>query len=236
MSETLTQGHHSMQGPRGVIVVMAKAPVPGYAKTRLIPALGAGGAAALAARLLARAVDHAQAACPGGVDLCVAPHADHPAFAALSAAHPDLSTSLQGEGDLGARMARAFDRHLPRAPWVLMTGIDAPGLDATVLQTAAAVVATPASSTAPDAVFVPALDGGYALIGLRGGLGGGEAGAPDLFSDMPWSTATVMQQTRQRLCKLGLRWQELAPLPDIDEPADLVHLPAGWHADAGSAP
>ena len=224
MSGFATQARRDPNAPHGVIVVMAKAPVPGYAKTRLMPALGAGGAAALAARLLARAVDHAQAAYPGGVDLCVAPHADHPAFAALSAAHPDLSISLQGEGDLGARMARAFDRHLPCAPWVLMTGIDAPGLDAAVLQAAAAVLASPAPATAPDAVFVPALDGGYALIGLRGGL----PEVPDLFSDMPWSTATVMQQTRQRLCRLGLRWQELAPLPDIDEPADLVHLPAGW--------
>jgi uncharacterized protein len=212
-------------GAPGVIVVMAKAPVPGYAKTRLIPALGADGAAALAARLLTRAVDHAQAACAGGVDLCVAPHADHPAFATLAAAHPDLTISRQGEGDLGARMARAFEHHLPRAPWVLMTGIDAPGLDAAMLQAAAAVLASPASATAPDAVFVPALDGGYALIGLRGGL----PEVPDLFSDMPWSTATVMHLTRKRLQAAGLRWTELAPLPDIDEPADLIHLPAGWH-------
>ena len=122
--------------------------------------------------------------------------------------------SEQGTGDLGARMARAFARGLPHGP-VLMTGTDAPALDAAVLRNAAAALQT------VDAVFVPALDGGYALIGLR-------QPAPALFEGVAWSTAQVMAQTRTRLAAAGLRHVELAPLPDIDEPADLVHLPPGW--------
>ena len=74
-----------------------------------------------------------------------------------------------------------------------------------------------------DAVFVPALDGGYALIGLR-------RAAPSLFSAMPWSTPAVMARTRERLAAAGLQHSELAPLADIDEAADLVHLPAGFMA------
>jgi glycosyltransferase A (GT-A) superfamily protein (DUF2064 family) len=47
---------------------------------------------------------------------------------------------------------------------------------------------------------------------------------------MRWSHARVMAQTRERLAALGLRHAELPLLHDIDEPADLVHLPADWRA------
>ena len=65
------------------VIVMAKAPLPGYAKTRLILALGADGAAALAQRLLEHTVDKALVAGIGSVELCVAPDPKHAAFARL---------------------------------------------------------------------------------------------------------------------------------------------------------
>ena len=68
-----------------------------------------------------------------------------------------------------------------------------------------------------DAVLGPAVDGGYTLIGLR-------RFEPSLFDAMPWSTPQVLALTRERLHAAGLRHAELAPLHDIDEPADLVHL------------
>ena len=196
------------------VIVMAKAPVAGFAKTRLIPALGAEGAALLAARLLQHAVAQALAAALGPVELCCAPDHHHPAFASLRDA-PRLVWSTQGDGDLGARMARAFERRLPVDGAVLLIGTDAPALDAAVLQRAAAALAD------TDAVFVPALDGGYALVGLR-------RPAPSLFDAMTWSVSTVMTHTRQRLASAGLRHAELPPLADIDEAADLVHLPEGF--------
>ena len=199
-----------------VVIVMAKAPVPGYAKTRLIPALGAGGAAGLASRLLNHAVEQALAAQLGTVDLCCAPGPAHIGFAA-QAQRAGLVLSSQVEGDLGTRMSHAFDRWLPCCDRVLMIGTDAPAIDATLLQQAAQALAE------TDAVFVPALDGGYALIGLR-------QPAPQLFVDMLWSTASVMAITRNRVIAAGLRHTELAPVADIDEPADLVHVPAGWLA------
>jgi hypothetical protein len=97
-------------------------------------------------------------------------------------------------------------------------GTDAPALDATVLRAAAQALRT------HDAVFVPALDGGYALVGLR-------AAAPSLFSAMRWSTPQVMADTRARLAAAGLRHAELPALADIDEPADLQQLPPGWLAN-----
>lgn len=196
------------------VIVMAKAPVPGYAKTRLIPAIGAVRAARLADRLLHHAVGVALQALLGPVDLCCAPDAQH-ALLQPHRAQPGLVLSDQGQGDLGERMSRAFDRWWPLADRVLMTGTDAPALDARVLQRAAQALDD------VDAVFVPALDGGYALVGLR-------TAAPSLFRDVAWSTGQVMSTTRAHLAAAGLRHAELDTLADIDEPADLVHLPPSW--------
>lgn len=196
------------------VLVFAKAPRPGLAKTRLAPALGADGAAALAARLLDHAVAQAVAAAVGPVTLCTAPDTADPAFAALAARHP-LRLAAQGDGDLGARMHRAFVAALADAPAALLIGTDAPSLDADRLRAAAWELQH------HDAVFVPAVDGGYALVGLR-------RPAPTLFDGMAWSTAQVMADTRERAAAAGLRWAELPPVHDIDEPADLAHLPAGW--------
>jgi uncharacterized protein len=193
---------------------MAKAPLPGYAKTRLIPALGEHAAAALAERLLDHAVAQAVAAKLGRVDLCCAPDSTHPAFV-RQRKHGSLELSNQGEGDLGARMSYAFDRWLARQACALLIGTDAPALDAAMLRKAAEALHS------YDAVFVPALDGGYALVGLS-------RRAPQLFNDMRWSTPQVMAHTRDRLLSHQLRYLELPAVADIDEQADLVHLPAGW--------
>ncbi|WP_428423062.1 TIGR04282 family arsenosugar biosynthesis glycosyltransferase [Methylibium sp.] len=196
------------------VIVMAKAPVAGFAKTRLIPALGAQGAAALAECLMEHAIGQALDARLGPVVLCCAPDMNHPALA-RHAAWPGMTLSAQGEGDLGARMVRAFDRVLARTGRALMIGTDAPALDAAMLGRAAAALDD------ADAVFIPAIDGGYALIGLR-------RATPTLFSGMAWSTARVMADTRERLAAAGLRHVELPPVADIDEPVDLIHVPPEW--------
>lgn len=197
------------------VIVMAKAPVAGYAKTRLIPALGAAGAARLAERMLQHALQQAVAADLGPVELCVAPDSHHPVITALAESMP-LSLRVQGPGDLGTRMIRAFARALvPPTGFALLIGTDAPALDAAMLRSAAQALLT------HDAVFVPAHDGGYALVGLR-------RLEPALFDDMTWSVPTVMKRTRERLSALDMRHVELPPVADIDEPADLANLPAGW--------
>jgi rSAM/selenodomain-associated transferase 1 len=205
--------------PSDRIVLFTRYPEAGRAKTRLIPALGADGAARLAQRLLEHAVAQALAAGLGPVELCVAPDERHPAFQPF-AKDRRLALAAQGEGDLGARMARAFARVLaqPADGQVLPTlliGTDAPGLDAARLRQAATELLR------HDAVLGPAFDGGYTLIGLQ-------RPQPRLFADMPWSTSVLMAKTRTRLATEGLRHAELAPLPDIDEAPDLVHLPPGW--------
>ena len=202
---------------------MAKAPVPGLAKTRLAPALGAVGAAALAERLLNLAVAEAVAAGLsaglGAVQLWAAPDASHPAFQRLQQQH-GITLATQASGDLGARMAQVFGSAWAQAPGpVLLMGTDAPALNAAVLRQAAAALQH------SPAVFVPALDGGYALVGLhqpRPGL------LAALFDHMLWSTAQVMADTRARLATLAVAHTELPAVADIDEAADLRHLPAHW--------
>ena len=196
------------------VIVFAKAPVAGVAKTRLAPALGAAGAAALAERMLRHALAQATAAGIGPVELCAAPDTTHPTLRAAAAAC-GASLAEQGAGDLGLRMHRAFARQLMRHGRALLIGTDAPSLDAARLQQAAQALQQ------HEVVFVPALDGGYALVGQR-------RADPRWFSGMTWSHARVMADTRERLRAAGVRWAELPPVADIDEPADLAHLPAAW--------
>jgi rSAM/selenodomain-associated transferase 1 len=196
------------------IAILAKAPVAGQAKTRLAPALGEAGAAWLAERLLDHAVGEALAADTGAVTLWAAPNTRHPAFQTQAAR--GVALAEQGGGDLGARMVRA----LAAGPGpVLLMGTDLPDLGAAVLREAAALL------QAHDAVFVPAQDGGYGLVGVRN---------PDadllalLFDGMRWSVPEVMAVTRARLAASPWRHAELPPLADVDEPADLQHVPPAW--------
>jgi uncharacterized protein len=190
------------------IAILAKAPLPGLAKTRLAPALGADGAAALQARLIERAVETARVANIGPVTLWAAPDQDHPAFQTLAALF-GVRLARQPDGDLGARMLAA----LAAAPGpAIVIGTDCPALQPAHLRAAAEALAG-----GVDAVVVPVEDGGYALIGMR-------EPQPALFADMPWSTADVMAQTRRRLTHLSLSWREPARLWDVDLPADVERL------------
>lgn len=200
------------------VLVFAKAPVAGFAKTRLAKSIGADGAARLASRMLSETVAHAVNAGIGPVEICCAPDHGHRQFGALRAGW-GVELSDQGDGDLGQRMWRALERSLRGHRRVLLIGTDAPGLAASVLSAAAAALAT------HDAVVVPALDGGYVLVGVVQAL-------PGLFMDIDWGTDAVMAQTRRRLVQLGMRHVELPPIADVDEAADLIHVPACWLADS----
>jgi uncharacterized protein len=196
------------------VAVLAKAPIPGFAKTRLIPVLGARGAAMLQGRLVERAVKTACAAAIGPVSLWTAPDETHPAFQSMSA-HLAIALVRQADGDLGARMLAAITR---ANSCVLVIGSDCPALTPDDLRKAADVLLNQT-----DVVVFPAEDGGYTLIGMR-------APEPALFSDMPWSTPDVMDETRRRLRTLGLTWHEPTTLWDVDLPRDLERMRAiGLH-------
>jgi rSAM/selenodomain-associated transferase 1 len=202
------------------VAVFAKAPCPGLAKTRLAPALGHAGAARLQRRLTLRSLTTARAAGIGSVSLWCAPDAGHRFFRALRHVCR-LPCHDQGGEDLGARMADCFRELLTSGPAILM-GTDCPALTPSHLRAAAAALGR------VDAFFYPATDGGYVLVGLR-------RVGPLLFDGIRWGTASVMQETRRKLTASGWSWAEGETLQDIDEVADLAHLPEGLRIPAAGA-
>lgn len=198
-----------MEYPDDCLMVFARAPVPGAAKTRLIPTLGAAGAAALHAQLSHHTLARAITARVAPVQLWCSPGPAHPFFAACRTAFGiDLHT--QCEGDLGSRMAGAFDEALDSSRHAVIIGTDCPDLSREDLRQA-----FHALDEGRDAVLGPAEDGGYVLIGLS-------RPAPALFRDIDWGSGRVLSQTRKRLGELGLTWRELAPRRDVDRPEDLA--------------
>ena len=117
------------------IIVFAKAPQPGFAKTRLIPALGAEGAAELAQQMLLNTLFEALAADIGTVELCSTPAIDDVTWQDITLPL-GIETTDQGEGDLGARMALAAERAIENAGSVLLIGSDCVEMSATLLREA----------------------------------------------------------------------------------------------------
>ncbi len=193
------------------VLVFAKAPDPGAVKTRLVSALGEGGAAVLAARFARRTLDTAARAAVGPVVLLCAPDTAHPFFEVCRRRH-GVTLEPQGHGDLGERMHRAFAATLATSTAAILVGTDTPDLQADDLAEAAQAL-----RDGVDVVLGPAEDGGYWLIGLG-------TPVPALFEAMPWGTDAVLQATRSRIATLGLRLHELALRADIDRPADLASL------------
>lgn len=190
------------------IAVLAKAPVAGFAKTRLIPALGAARAARLQERLIERTVDTACAAGTGPVTVWATPDDSHAVFARLRTRH-GIALARQPAGDLGARMLAAFKAATGPA---IVIGTDCPALMPAHVRAAAEAL-----RAGSDAAICPAEDGGYVLIGLRKPVAA-------LFAGMNWSTDDVMAETRRRLRFQRLAWQEPATLWDVDVPQDLPRL------------
>ena len=193
------------------VIVIARAPRPGAVKTRLIPLLGAEGAAALHAQLVKQALETARAASFRPIELHGTPDIDDPFFRSCAG---DFAVALaaQADGDLGARMLAAFQSVLASHPRALLLGSDCPALTARHLRQA-----DRALREGTDAVFVPCEDGGYALVGLR-------RAEARLFDGIAWGGENVMADTRARLTGLGWRWRELETLWDVDRPADYARL------------
>ena len=110
--------------------------------------------------------------------------------------------------DLGERMADAVCKTLKEAEFCILIGVDCPLLDVNYINAACVALQDGA-----EVVIGPAEDGGYVLIGMKGYK-------PELFASIAWSTASVMQQTRQIIEQKKWQFDELAVLWDIDHLAD----------------
>jgi len=198
-----------MQKSRKRLILFARYAEAGRAKTRLIPALGAEGAAALHRRLVLRVLRMARGACQRAkAELEI--RFDGGSEDKLR--HWLGITTLcrpQSEGDLGQRMCEAFQESFREG--VLSTVII--GSDCPTLTPEVAAAAFEALSEAP-VVFGPANDGGYYLIGLSRVV-------PELFRGIPWGQETVLADSLGALAKAGLRPALLPRLDDLDRPEDL---------------
>ncbi|NQD93592.1 DUF2064 domain-containing protein [Pseudomonas sp. CrR25] len=190
--------------------MLARLPVPGRVKTRLIPALGEEGACDLQRLLLERALQlPAEGFSERFLWLDDSPDADLQALADKL----DWTLVEQPAGDLGERMRRIAALGLAESDAVVLIGNDCPALDADYLNGACAAL------HAQPVVLGPAEDGGYVLLGLR-------CIDPLLFSAMPWGTDQVLSMTRERLQQLEWSHQLLPMLWDVDRPEDLPRLAA----------
>ena len=190
--------------PPPTLIVFVRHPRPGTAKTRLIPALGTHGAPLAQHRMTHRTLA-AAAVCGADVQLHVS---GDPADTAALYPGP-WTVHRQRDGNLGHRLASAV-AGVPGP--VAVIGTDCPGLTAAHLSAAFAALAT------HDAAIGPAVDGGYYLLALR-------RFTPAVFQNISWSTDRVAAQTRAAAASSGLTMAELPTLADVDEPADLAHLP-----------
>ena len=198
------------------VILFAKFPAHGMAKTRLQPALGIDGAAKMARQLLLHSTRQALAT-GFSVELCVSPAPSDPCWQTLNLPK-SLLWSAQADGDLGWRMSTASQNALKSFDKVILIGSDCPDLTAERIQNAAKQLVK------HDSVMIPAFDGGYVLFGFK------QAEA-SLFAEMIWSVSDVAVVTKARIKDLGWSLASLKPLPDIDEPEDLQYLPKGWLDD-----
>ena len=192
------------------LIIFTRYPHAGSTKTRLIPALGATGAADLQRQMTEHTLAQARALRQHqGVDLEVRyTGADGETLARWLGS--DVDYQPQGDGDLGDRMAAGFAAAFAAGYQAVVTiGIDCPDLDTPILTQAFAAL------SAQDLVLGPAIDGGYYLIGLRQAI-------PVLFQNMAWGTDQVLADTLGRASQAQMSVTQLPLLHDIDRPEDLV--------------
>ncbi|MAM70491.1 MAG: flagellar biosynthesis protein FlgB [Gammaproteobacteria bacterium] len=196
------------QFPDARILMFTKAPLAGKVKTRLISVLGEQGALNLHLQLMERQLKvlHKSPLCP--VQLWLDQEHEHPLFDSFSG-----DVKLQSGGNLGDKMLHAARTVLKQAGTVIIIGSDCPDLDEEYLHAALMVL----QDKHTDLVLGPAEDGGYVLIGMK-------QAHPEVFQDIDWGTAVVLQQTLARIEGAGLAQQCLSPLRDVDTREDLASL------------
>ncbi|SRR6266511_3175663 len=194
---------------RRALVIVAKAPRPGRAKTRLVPPLSPAEAAALSGAFLLDTIETGLSLAWERISLI------HPAgqddAARLSAFVPSAVTLCAQHGaGLGDALRGAFADHFAQGfERVVLIDSDSPTLPARLLDAACAGLAD------HDVTIGPTADGGYYLLGLRGRHDA-------LFDEIGWSTPSVYRQTLRRAAVL--RVQTLPEWYDVDMPDDLTRL------------
>jgi rSAM/selenodomain-associated transferase 2/rSAM/selenodomain-associated transferase 1 len=196
------------------LVLFTRFPEPGRTKTRLIPLLGPEGAAALQREMTERTLRRVAPPAAGRVSWDVAVRHEggdaERMRAWLGGGHPVRS---QGPGDLGARLALAFEEGFAAgAAAVVVIGADCPELGAGDVADGFRALED------ADAVLGPARDGGYYLVGLRRSA---RESVGKLFARIPWGGPGVLAASTAAATGAGLSVALLRTLADVDRPEDL---------------
>jgi rSAM/selenodomain-associated transferase 2/rSAM/selenodomain-associated transferase 1 len=195
--------------PSRALLVFAKAPVPGQVKTRLAAETGREEAASIYEWLGRKVLDQVRRGPYRTVVFFDPPEARESVEGWLGA--DDLEFVPQTHGDLGARLDAAFGWAFGETDQVVVVGTDAPDVDSDLVMEAFRSLET------ADLILGPATDGGYYLLGLKNR-------APGLFDAIPWSTASVLAETRARAQSLGLSEALLPTLSDVDTLQDWLKV------------
>jgi uncharacterized protein len=207
------------------LILFARAPVAGSTKTRLARARGERDAVLLATAFLLDTVElcgrwRAERVAVDQnrrVALYASPDADDPVLAE-AARRAGARLEVQVGADLGERLRHAFEAEYERgARAVCAIGADSPALPLQLIDEGFRALVW------ERVVLGPSFDGGYWLVGAQ-------RPAPDVFTDVPWSTPSVVAETLRRLGAQGIAPHLLPFWYDIDEAADLERLV--WHARA----
>lgn len=192
---------------KSALLVFTRAPIPGETKTRLIPLLGAQGAAEFHQTILLSTLTEANASDFGTVEIWCATESNHP-FLEQCEMDYSCAIKIQQGNDLGERMRHAADSVLAENEFVVLIGSDCPAITADILNQSYQHL-----SNGKDAVLGPSKDGGYYLIGMK-------ESNPGIFQGINWGECDVAENTRQILIRQDLDYVELVELSDIDTPDD----------------
>jgi len=202
-----------MRQGRHLLVMFAKAPVPGTVKTRLQPPLNPNGAAQLHAAFLLDLAERLLSGheLPGFTGwLSVAGDTDHPVIAEIG--RMGIQIVAQRGSDLGDRMACAIEDGLAAGfETVTLIGSDSPTLPADLVTDAVARLET------ADVVFAPTFDGGFALVSAKVPI---EA----MRADIAWSTEMTLVETIRAVADSKLLGDVVGFWYDIDQAQDLEFL------------
>lgn len=195
------------------IIVFTRYPEPGKCKTRLIPILGAEGAAELQRRMSSLMICTVREYASQNPDIHIEVRYDGGTLALMKIAFGKADYQPQPEGSIGQRMTKSFENAFSEgSEAVILAGSDCPDISPDLLGEAFARLKR------HDLVIGPALDGGYYLIGMKRLLNG-------LFpADMPWGTASVIERTLRIARKLALAVSLLRELEDVDLPEDVARI------------
>lgn len=204
------------------LILFGKRPRLGAVKTRLVPPLSAEQALALYEAFLEDQIRFVRSLAGPGREVELSTDETWTPQGKLAAAVGEIKQTVQGAGDLGDRLRRAFTRsRASGAERTVIVGADAPTLPPERVEEAFRRLGAGA-----PAVVSPADDGGYVLIALA-------EPAAALFDDIPWGGSEVMETTRRRADFEGIELVEIDPWYDVDEAESLGRLEREIETPAG---